>query len=75
LTNSAPYDIINTESEGNEMKVYVVYDFFNYAAAMFMSVDKNEALKEEERLTKEGYNARTIEYDFTTQKSFQLDCD
>ena len=57
------------------MKVYVTYALFDYATAMLMSVDKNEALNEKERLIKEGYNAWTIEYDFTKRKSFQLDCD
>ena len=57
------------------MKVYVVYALFDYATAMFMSVDKNEAKREENRFTKEGCNAWVVEYDFTKRKSFQLDCD
>jgi hypothetical protein len=57
------------------MKVYVVYALFDYATAMFMSVDKNEALKEKDRLEKEGHHSWAIEYDFTKRKSFQLDCD
>lgn len=57
------------------MKVYVVYALFDYATAMLMSVDENEAIKEKDRLIREGHNAWAIEYDFAKRKTFQLDCD
>lgn len=57
------------------MKVYVVYVLSDYATAVFMSVDKKLCEKERNEVAnRTGYHTWIEEYDFSTQKSFELDC-
>ena len=58
------------------MKVYVLYILDDYATAIFMSIDKKLCEQEKKRLEKTVKRSMWIkDYDFSTQKSFELDCD
>jgi hypothetical protein len=59
------------EREMVRMKVYIVYLLTDYATAVFMSIDKKLCEKEANKL---GRNAWVEEYDFSAQKSFELEC-
>jgi hypothetical protein len=58
------------------MKVYVLYVLDDYATAIFMSIDKKLCEQEKKRLEKTVKHSMWIEdYDFSAQKSFELNCD
>ncbi len=57
------------------MKVYIVYVLGDYSTAVFMSIDKSKAQKEMKRLKDKGLKVYIQNYDFSTSKSFDLDCD
>ena len=58
------------------MKVYVLYILSDYATAVFMSINKKLCEQEKTRLAKTVKRSMWIEeYDFSVQKSFDLDCD
>lgn len=58
------------------MKVYVVYIMSDYATALFMTTDRVKAdCKSREYEDTLGRDSWVVEYDFTNQKSFELECD
>lgn len=57
------------------MKVYVVYVLGDYAHAVFMSTDKAKAQDKMKKLRNRNITTYIRSYDFSTSKSFDLDCD
>lgn len=57
------------------MKIYVVYVLDDYSTAVFMTTDKTQAQDRMRILKGRNLKAYIESYDFSTSKSFDLDCD
>jgi hypothetical protein len=70
-------DIIISESEVTNMKVYVLYISSDYAHAIHMSIDKKFCEREMKACQKRGVKQRMWieEYDFSKKEEYELNCD
>lgn len=57
------------------MKIYVVYVLADYSSAVFMTTDKTQAQDRMKILKDRNLKVYIESYDFSTSKSFDLDCD
>ena len=57
------------------MKIYVVYVLADYSSAVFMTTDKAQAQDRMKILKDRNLKVYIESYDFSTSKSFDLDCD
>jgi hypothetical protein len=65
-----------SESEGINMKVYVLYVSSDYAHAIHMSTNKKFCEKEMKACRKRGVKQHMWieEYDFSKEEEYELDC-